>query len=163
MAAIESAINASQQEVDEILKQNVSARDLSVMVGTLRRELNNNETRKIELRKQMQMIKNDFRAKEEERQQLQDRLNAYESENHTLKSRLRRLEKDEKDDVGSSEMESPEPAKRPRLAMKHLNEQNTPSPLTHVSCDYWAGFSLLCCKSILEIFGVFSRKVSTRC
>lgn len=135
MLSIESVLTASQSEVDEILKQKLTAKDLSVMVGTLRRELKSNEARKHELKKQLQMIKNDLRAEQEERRKLQDKFSFYESENHELKNRLRRLEsRDESCDViESSDIESPEPAKRPRLALKYLNELNTPSPLSHVS------------------------------
>jgi chromosome segregation ATPase len=139
MMSIESVLTASQREVDEILKQNLNSRDLSVMVGTLRRELNSNEIRKNELRKQLQAIKNDLRAEQEERRQLQERLNIFDSENHALKNRLRRLEKSNSEQVaddevvGSSDIETPEPAKRPRLALKHLGDLNTPSPLSHVN------------------------------
>jgi chromosome segregation ATPase len=139
MMTIESVLTASQHEVDEILKQNLSTKDLSTMVGTLRRELNSNELRKNELRKQLQHIKNDLRAEQEERRKLQDKLDYYESENHRLKNRLRKFEKelqgdelDASDIVESSLIETPEPAKRPRLAPRFMNELNTPSPLTQV-------------------------------
>lgn len=149
MMSIESVLTASQREVDEILKQNLNSRDLSVMVGTLRRELNSNEIRKNELRKQLQAIKNDLRAEQEERRKLQDRLNFYESENHSLRNRLRRLEKSEAEEVvdddvvGSSDVETPEPAKRPRLALKNLGDLNTPSPLSHVSSLKFFNFLVL--------------------
>lgn len=138
LLSIESVLTASQQEVDEILKQKLNPKDLAVMVGTLRRELNSNETRKSELRKQMNAIKNDLRAEQELRRKYQDKVSFYESENHTLKNQLRRLERDEKletselDIVESSDIESPEPAKRPRLAQKFLNDLNTPSPMSQV-------------------------------
>lgn len=135
MLSIESVLTASQSEIDEILKQKLDSKDLSIMVGTLRRELKSNETRKNELKKQLQMIKNDLRAEQEERRKLQDKVSFFESENHELKNRLRRIEsRDESCDViGSSDVESPEPAKRPRLALKYLSELNTPSPLSQVS------------------------------
>ena len=137
MISIESVLTACQSEVDEILKQNMNAKDLAVMVGTLRRELNSNEIRKHELRKQLQMIKNDLRAVQEDRRKVQEKFNAFESENHTLKNRLRKQEANEMLDnsaiVESSDLDSPEPAKRPRLALKYLNDFNTPSPLSHVS------------------------------
>lgn len=135
MLSIETVLTASQSEVEEILRQKLNAKDLSVMVGTLRRELKSNETRKHELKKQLQMIKNDLRAEQEERRKLQDKVNFYESENHEMKNRLRRLESMDKSCgvIESSDTESPEPAKRPRLALKYLNELNTPSPLSHVS------------------------------
>jgi len=133
LQSIESVLTASQHEVDDVLKQNLSARDLSVMVGTLRRELNSNEIRKNEIRKQLQSVRNDLRADMEERKQIQDKLSFYESENHTLRSRLARLEKSETEDsmLDSTDVEedSQESAKRPRLALKHLGDQNTPSPL----------------------------------
>jgi chromosome segregation ATPase len=135
MQSIESVLSASQKEVDEILKQKMNAEDLAVMVGTLRRELSNNETRKNELRKQLNSIKNDLRAEQEERKKLQEKLAAYESRNHALMVRLRRFEKTENFDVkeSSSDIDSPEPSKRPRLALKHLEGLNTPSPLSNVS------------------------------
>lgn len=135
MMSIESVLTASQREVDEILKQNLNVRELSVMVGTLRRELNSNEIRKNELRKQLQSIKSDLRAEQEERRQLQDKISFFESENHSLKNRLRKLEKlEEEEIIPSSDVDTPEPAKRPRLALKHIGgDINTPSPLSHVS------------------------------
>lgn len=106
------------------------------MVGTLRRELNNNESRKNELRKQLQSIKNDLRVEQEERRKLQDKLSSYESRNHALMVRLKRIEKTENYDVAeSSDIDSPEPSKRPRLALKHLGDLNTPSPLSKVSLN----------------------------
>lgn len=142
MMTIESVLTASQSEVEEILKQKLNVKDLSVMVGTLRRELNSNEARKNEMRKQMQMIKNDLRRSQDERRQLEDNLSSLESENHRLKNRLKRFEKEESEVVESSDNEivnssliaSPDNAKRPRLALKFTNELNTPSPLTQVSC-----------------------------
>lgn len=144
MQTIESVLTASQKEVDEILKQNMDTRDLSVMVGTLRRELNSNEIRKNELRKQLQTVRNDLRAEQESIKSLQDKLSYYESENHVLKNRLRRLDRTQSADVecdmevapnDSSEvdLDSSVPAKRPRFALGHLDDQNTPSPLSHVS------------------------------
>lgn len=132
MLSIESVLTASQSEIDEIMKQKLTAKDLSVMVGTLRRELTNNEARKHELKKQLQMIKNDLRAEQDERRKLQERLNFYESENHEMKNRLKRLENkiESCDVIESNDVDSPEPSKRPRLALKYLNDINTPSPLT---------------------------------
>lgn len=138
---IESVLTASQSEVDDILKQKLNSRELSVMVGTLRRELNSNELRKNELRKQMQEIKTDLRRSQEDRRQLNDKLNSLESENHSLKNRLRRFEKDELDEscdiVNSSLIDSPDNAKRPRLALKLCNELNTPSPMNHVCLSFY--------------------------
>lgn len=140
MMTIESVLTASQHEVDEIMKQNLSSRDLSTMVGTLRRELNSNEIRKNELRKQLQRIKNDLRAEQDERRKLQDKLSYYESENHRLKNVLRKFERgdennplDDSSIVESSLIGTPEPSKRPRLATKFMKDFNTPSPLTQVS------------------------------
>lgn len=137
MMSIETVLTASQREVDDILKQNLNTRELSVMVGTLRRELNNNELRKSEIRKQLQSVKNDLRAEQEGRRQLSDKLSIYESENHALKNRLGRLEKslEENEVVASSDLDTPDPAKRPRLVLQHIScgEINTPSPISHVS------------------------------
>lgn len=138
MVTIESVLTASQKEVDEVLKQNINAHDLSVIVGALRRELNNNEARKIELRKNLQMVKNDLKAEQEARRKLEDKLSYCDSEIHSLKAHLRRLERDEPEitidsceDVEGSE--SPDPSKRPRLAPKYFNESlNTPSPISQV-------------------------------
>lgn len=144
MVSIESVLTASQAEVDEILKQNLGVRELSVMVGTLRRELNSNEIRKNELRKQLDMIKNDLRLERQERRKLEEKLSSLDSENFKIRNHLRKVLKNELDTpeifdvvessviMESSDVDSPEPAKRPRLAMKHINELNTPSPLTQV-------------------------------
>lgn len=131
MQSIESVLSASQREVEEVLKQKLTAHELSVMVGALRRELNNNETRKNELRKQLQLIKNDLRYEQEERKKIEEQLSSYESKNHALQLKLKRFEKTEI--VESNDVDSPEPAKRPRLALKHLVDFNTPSPLSKVS------------------------------
>lgn len=131
MQSIESVLSASQREVEEVLKQKLTAHELSVMVGALRRELNNNETRKSELRKQMQLIKNDLRYEQEERKKIEEQLSSYESKNHALQLKLQRFEKSET--VESSDVDSPEPAKRPRLVLKRLVDVNTPSPLSKVS------------------------------
>lgn len=131
MQSIESVLSASQREVEEVLKQKLTAHELSVMVGALRRELNNNETRKNELRKQLQLIKNDLRYEQEERKKIKEQLSSYESKNHALQLKLKRFEKTEI--VESSDVDSPEPAKRPRLALQHLVDLNTPSPLSKVS------------------------------
>lgn len=138
MVSIESVLTASQSEVDEILKQNLGVRDLSVMVGTLRRELNSNEVRKNELRKHLDMIKNDLRLERQERRKAEEKLSALDSENHSLQNRLRKIVTTESDALGtfetieSSDVDSPEPAKRPRLAMKYLNDLNTSSPMAQV-------------------------------
>lgn len=129
MQSVESVLSASQKDVDEVLKQNLSAKDLSVMVGTLRRELHANEIRKHELRKQLQSVKNDLRSEQEEKRKLQEKLSFYESENHTLNNRIRKIEA--RNDVESMEIsDTPETIKRPRLALYHLDDQNTPSPLS---------------------------------
>lgn len=128
MQSIESILTASQKEVDEILKQNLNVRDLAVMVGTLRRELNNNEARKNDLRKQLQSIKNDLRFEQDERKRLEDKLSSFESRNHSLLVKLKKLEKTESLDVVESS-DSDSPLKRPRLAEKYIGNFNTPSPL----------------------------------
>lgn len=176
MMSIESVLTASQREVDEILKQNLNVRELSVMVGTLRRELNSNEIRKNEVRKQLQAIKSDLRAEQEERRQLQDKIGFFESENHSLRNRLRKLEKTldvEEEIIPSSDVDTPEPAKRPRLALKHIGgDINTPSPLSHVSLAksisrFFLTFVFLvtgrisepCCKSARIRFAVSSSQI----
>lgn len=131
MTTVESILSASQHEVDEILKQNISVKDLSVMVGTLKRELSNNELRKQELRKQLQMIKNEFRAEKEEKRQLLEKLSCFESENHSLKEKLRKFSKRETED--DSFIENPERSKRHKPASNFHNELNTSSPMTHVN------------------------------
>lgn len=129
LLSIESILSASQHEIDEILKQKISAKDLAVMVGTLRRELNNNEIRKNLVRKQLQTIKNDLRAEQEEKRELKEKLSFYESENHMMKNKLRKMDRyetEEKVEVdGAIDSFEPESAKRPRLAPKLLNDLNT--------------------------------------
>lgn len=123
MQAVEAVISASQREIDEVLRQKLSNKDLSMMVGTLRRELSNNEQRKNELRKQNQMLKNDLRMEQEEKRQISEKISFLESENHRL-SRVRKVVKREEG------TETPEFIKRPRLALNLLDDQNTPSPLS---------------------------------
>lgn len=127
MQSVESVLSASQKEVDEVLKQNLSNKDLSVMVGTLRRELHANEIRKHELRKQLQNVKNDLRMEQEEKRKLQEKLSFYESENHTLKNRMRKFDSIDEDPVDLTD--TPD-FKKPRLALLKIDDQNTPSPLS---------------------------------
>lgn len=124
MQAVESVLSASQREIDEILKQNLSNKDLCVMVGTLRRELSNNEQRKNELRKQNHILKNDLRMEQNNKNQIAEKISFLESENHRLMNRLKRI--DYRDDKN----ETPEIIKKPRLALNILDDQNTPSPLS---------------------------------
>ncbi|KAG5676804.1 hypothetical protein PVAND_006612 [Polypedilum vanderplanki] len=139
LQTVESVLTASQSEIDEILKQNLDPRNLAVMVGTLRRELNCNEERKNIMRKQLQSIKNDLRAEQEERKKLEEALSSYESKNHSLQNRLKKLEMKnwhenseiEKDNVNvTTELNTPEVVKKPRLALLDIDDSNTPSPLS---------------------------------
>lgn len=159
LLSIESVLTASQQEVDELLKQKLNPKDLAVMVGTLRRELNSNETRKNELRKQMNAIKNDLRAEQEVIRKYQDKLSFFESENHILKNQLRKLEKNETNGdetfCASTESDSPDAAKRPRLAQKVFNELNTSSPMTQVSLSIH--FLIISCSIFLLLFRTILR------
>jgi TRAF-interacting protein len=123
MAAVESVLMASQGEIDDVLKQKFSYKDLCVMVGTLRRELSCNELRKNEIRKQNQILKNDLRAQHDERKKLEDKISFLESENHRMTSKFQRIEMRE-------ECDTPENVKKPRLALNLLDDQNTPSPLS---------------------------------
>lgn len=124
MQAVETVISASQREIDEVLRQNFSNKELSMMVGTLRRELSNNEQRKNELRKQNQMLKNDLRMEQEEKRKISEKISFLESENHRLVNRIRKV--DNREDA----TETPEHIKKPRLALNMLDDQNTPSPLS---------------------------------
>jgi hypothetical protein len=142
LQTVESVLTASQREIDEILRENMNPKNLAVMVGTLRRELNCNEERKNAMRKQLQMIKNDLRAEQEERRKLEEALSSFESKNHSLESRLKRLElkssstveqlavKQQKSETSVIEVDTPELVKRPRLALLDIDDQNTPSPLS---------------------------------
>lgn len=156
MVTIESVLTASQKEVDEVLKQNINTHDLSVMVGALRRELNNNEARKIELRRNLQMVKNDLRAEQEARRKLEDKLSCCDSEIHSLKAHLRRFERDEPEITTDSYedvegLESPDPSKRPKLAARYFNESlNTPSPISQVRLVIDIMIILLICNFILD-------------
>jgi TRAF-interacting protein len=130
MQTIESVLTASQKEVDEVLKQNLSPKDLAVMVGTLRRELNSSESKKNELRKQLQMLKNNLRAEQDQKQILKDRLNTFESENIILVNKLKKYESK----METINLNSPELPNK-RMAVLKLDEQNTPSPLSRDEFD----------------------------
>lgn len=135
MVTVETVLTASQLEVDEILKQKINTKDLAVMVGTLKRELNNNELRKNEMRKQLQMIKYDLKVEQENRRELQDKLSCYESENHALKTQLGKLNKYETAEEVDIDLtiDTPKGVKRPRLAPKVINDLNTSAPLSQVT------------------------------
>lgn len=156
MVTIETMLTASQNEANEVLKQNINAHDLSVMVGALRRELNINEARKIELRKSLHLLRNDLKAEQEERRKLEEKLSCCDSEIHSLKAHLRRFERDEPENKTNScedieGSESPVPSKRPRFVPKYFNESlNTPSPISQVRLIIDLMFILLIFDFILD-------------
>lgn len=140
MQSIESILTSCQKDVDEILEQQLSVKDLSTMVGALKRELKSNELRKNELRKQLQNIKNDLRAEQDAKRKLQDKVDYYESENHRLSNKCEKLTKVESIDlavIGNSPVGkngTPDGIKKSRFALNHSGGcQNTPSPLSAVS------------------------------
>lgn len=124
LQTIESVLTASQKEIDEILKQNLNAKDLAVMVGTLRRELNNTELRKNELRKQLQSVRNELRIEQDDKRKMQDELNKLESENNLLLTRLNKIKSNE-----ACLVDTPDNGKKSRQALLKLDNENTPSPL----------------------------------
>ena len=67
MQVVESVLNATQKEADEIMRQNLDVKSLSVMVGALKRELCGNDLRKQDLKKQVQLIQRDLRQETEKR------------------------------------------------------------------------------------------------
>lgn len=141
MQTVESVLTASQKDIDDVLRGDLSSKDLAVMVGTLRRELNCNESRKNAMRKQLQSIKNDLRAEQEEKKKLQERVGYYESKAHSLLNRLKKLKSkgneesmeisdDNNDEAAQKkDTDTPEVVKKPRLALQNIDDQNTPSPL----------------------------------
>lgn len=140
MQSVESILTSCQKDVDEILGQQLSVKDLSTMVGALKRELNNNELRKNELRRQLANVKNDLRAEQDVKKKLQDKVDYYESENHRLSNKCQKLTKTNSEDVIIIEDSfvgqtgTPVGIKKSRFAMLHLDGcQNTPSPLGTVS------------------------------
>lgn len=148
LQTVETVLSASQADIDDILKQNFSVKDLSVMVGSLRRELNCSEERKNVMRKQLQALKNELRAEQEQKKKLEELLSNYESRNHSLTNQLKKLESrlqanaTKSNDNDSSvtiipdetamEIDSPDIGKKPRLALADIDDENTPSPsLSH--------------------------------
>lgn len=67
MEVIQTVLNATQKEADEILKQNLDVKSMSVIIGALKRELCGNDIRKQELKKQLQLVQRDFRQECEKR------------------------------------------------------------------------------------------------
>lgn len=126
LQSMETILSASQSEIDEVMRQKLSNKDLAMMVGTLRRELSNNEQRKNEMRKQNQMLKNELRMEQEEKRKIAEKISFLESENHRLKNRIRKV--DHQEDIIN--LDTPEIRKKPRLALNILDDQNTPSPLS---------------------------------
>lgn len=128
LQTIESIMTASQKEIDDIMRQNLSSKDLTMMLGALRRELNNTESRKNELRRQLQTARNDLRSEQEERRKLEDELSKLESENHLILNKFKRAKTDQNvspEDV----LDTPEVVKKTRQAFLQMDSQNTPSPL----------------------------------
>ena len=142
MQSVESILTASQKDVEEILEQQLSVKDLSTMVGVLKRELKSNELRKNELRKQLQNVKTDLRAEQDLKKKLQDKVDYYESENHRLSNKCAKLIKtgsieqiiEISDDSFAGQNGTPDSIKKSRFALHSLDGcQNTPSPLSTVS------------------------------
>lgn len=129
LQTIECVLTASQKEIDDIVRQNLSNKDLAVMVGSLRRELNIAEMRKNELRKQLQTVRNELRAEQEQKRELQDELSKLESENNLMKNRIKRVRDDQNSVPGEENVDTPEIIKKSRTALLQIDSQNTPSPL----------------------------------
>lgn len=130
MQCMEAVLLASQKDCEDIIKQNLDIRTLSVMVGTLKRELESSENRKNEFRRQNQHLKNELRVQREEKRVVEERLSVFESENHILNQRIIKLSKHQASEVI---LLSPEKmAKKPRIdnLIMENNFENTPSPLS---------------------------------
>ncbi|XP_070507289.1 E3 ubiquitin-protein ligase TRAIP-like isoform X2 [Chironomus tepperi] len=129
---VESIMTASQKEIDDIMRQNLSSKDLTMMLGALRRELNNTESRKNELRRQLQSVRNDLRSEQEERKKLEEELSKMESENHLIMNKFKRVKIDQNISpiVNNQDVyDTPEVVKKSRQAFLKIDCQNTPSPL----------------------------------
>lgn len=157
MQSVESILTSCQKDVDDILKQQLSVKDLSTMVGALKRELNSNELRKNELRKQLQNVKNDLKAEQDMRKRLLEKVNYYESENHRLSYKCEKLTKTDvkdvitTDDAFDGQTGTPDGIKKSRFAMHNLDGcQNTPSPLGTVSYSTYYLTIYLFCFCLLE-------------
>lgn len=130
LQTIESIMTASQKEIDDIMRQNLSSKDLTMMLGALRRELNNTESRKNEMRRQLQSVRNDLRSEQEERRKLEDELSKLESENHLIMNKFKRVKIDQNiAPTVNNEDITPEVVKKSRPAILKMDNQNTPSPL----------------------------------
>ena len=131
LQTIESMMTASQKEIDDIMRQNLSSKDLTMMLGALRRELNNTESRKNEFRRQLQSVRNDLRSEQEERRKLEEELSKLESENHLFLNKFKRVKIDQNcaPDKNNDTFDTPEVVKKSRHAILKLDSQNTPSPL----------------------------------
>ena len=129
LQTIESIMTASQKEIDDIMRQNLSSKDLTMMLGALRRELNNTESRKNELRRQLQTVRNDLRSEQEERRKLEDELSKLESENHLILNKFKRAKVDQNVAPNEDVYGTPEVVKKSRQAFLKMDSQNTPSPL----------------------------------
>ncbi|CAO1410585.1 unnamed protein product [Diamesa serratosioi] len=138
MHTIESVLTSSQKDIEETLEQQLNVKDLSTMVGVLKRELKNNELRKNEFRKQLQHVKSDLRTEQDLKRKLQEKLDYYESENHRLSNKCEKLTKinsietiDVSDDSSAGQNGTPDGIKKSRFALHNLDGcQNTPSPLS---------------------------------
>lgn len=126
LQTIECVLTASQKEIDDIVKQNLSNKDLAVMVGSLRRELTIAEMRKNELRKQLQTVRNDLRAEQEQKKNLQDELSKLESENNLMRNRIKRVRNDQNSVPDDDNVDTPEIIKKSRTAFLQIDSQNTP-------------------------------------
>lgn len=81
LSSIECILLASQDEIDYVMGKHFSLQELHTMVGALKRELNQNDMKKNELKKHLTQLKNELRTERLEKSKLIEKLQEYETEN----------------------------------------------------------------------------------
>lgn len=87
LSSIECILMASKDEIDDVMSKKFSLSELYTMVGALKRELNQNEVKKHDLKKHLTQLKNELRAERHEKSKLVEKLEELETDNCEKKLR----------------------------------------------------------------------------
>lgn len=81
LSSIECILLASKDEIEDVMSKKFSTQELFTMVGALKRELNQNDMKKNEIKKHLTQLKNELRKERQEKAKLMEKLEELETEN----------------------------------------------------------------------------------
>jgi hypothetical protein len=117
--SVECILLASQEDIEDVIKRQYSTQELYTMVGALKRELYQNELKRNDLKKHLNLIKNDLKAERNEKNRLLEKLSDIESRvNETENLSVLKLPKKDEDNITPSNVKK----------RKILNEEKSPEP-----------------------------------